>query len=197
MYRSNRWTAMLIGAFAALALAGNMAVAQTKPFQIVGVGVAPDGFPGPGSSAPHWSIGEGSFLGFYEGEGGVYNASLDLTPNANGDFTGTFRSDGPYVFTGEDGDKLAVYYGTPDGTTPTGTYDLVHVSGKVGFGGTYQAFFLAEFVPYDQECTGKFNGVTGGWTMYATTEPFVLGSTDPLGYEWSGKGSLTFAKQRR
>jgi len=186
---------MVIGAVAALALAGNLAVAQTKPFQISGGGVAPDGFPGPGSSAPHWSVGEGSFLGFYEGEGGVYNNSLS-GPDEDGDFTGTFCSDGPYVFTGDDGDKLAVYYGTPDeGTMVTGTYDLVHVSGKVGPGGTYQAFFLAEFVPYDKGCTGKFKGVTGGWTMYCTTEPFVLGSTDPLGYEWSGRGSLTFAKR--
>jgi hypothetical protein len=28
--------------------------------------------------------------------------------------------------------------------------------------------------------------------MYAETAPFVLGSTEPLAYWWTGEGSLTF-----
>jgi hypothetical protein len=195
MHRRNRRTEVVIGAVAALALACGMAQAQTKPFKISGGGIAPDGFPFPVDSAPHSAVGHGTFLGKYEGQGGVHNVSLDFLPDGSGDATGTFDSDGPYVFTGADGDQLAVFYGTPDGgTTVTGTYDLVYLGGPVGPGGTYQAFFVAEFVPYDADCTGKFKGVSGGWTVYASTEPFVLGSTDPPAYEWEGHGSLTFAK---
>ena len=40
--------------------------------------------------------------------------------------------------------------------------------------------------------TGKFEGVTGSWTMFANSEPFVLGSNDPVYYVWKGDGSLTF-----
>jgi hypothetical protein len=189
MYRRNRWTEMVIGAVAVLALACNLAEAQTKPFKISGGGIAPDGFPLPGGHAPHWAVGEGTFLGRYNGQGAVQNDSVEFLPN--GDATGTFESYGPYVFTGANGDQLAVYYGNPD-YGPQGTYDLVYLGGPAGLGGTYMAFFVAEFVPYDPDCTGKFKGVSGGWTMYATTEPFVLGATDPIAYEWQGKGSLTF-----
>jgi hypothetical protein len=193
MVRRNRWTVAAMAALvASLAVACNTAEAQTKPFKIVGAGIAPDGFPFPGSSAPHWAVGAGTFLGFYDGLGAVQNDSIEFLPN--GDATGTFESDGPFVFKGADGDKLAVYYGNPD-YGPQGTYDLVYLGGPVGPGGTYMAFFVAEFVPYDPDCTGKFKGVSGGWTMYATTEPFVLGATDPIAYEWEGKGSLTFPRK--
>jgi hypothetical protein len=179
----------LVALATVLAVACSTASAKTKPFQIVGAGIAPDGFPFPGQSAPHWAVGEGSFLGLYFGQGAVQNDSITFL--TNGDATGTFESAGPFVFTGTNGDKLACFYGSPL-YGPQGTYYLLHEGGPVGPGGTYQAFFLADFVPYDPACTGKFAGVSGGWTMLAITEPFVLGSTDPIGYEWQGKGSLTF-----
>jgi hypothetical protein len=178
---------------AVLIVACDTAGAQTtKPFQIVGAGIAPAGFPFPGQSAPHWAVGKGSFLGAYYGLGAVQNDSITFL--ANGDATGTFESDGPFVFTGQNGDQLACYYGSPL-YGPQGTYYLLHVGGPVGPGGTYQAFFLAEFVPFDPDCTGIFKGVSGGWSMLAITAPFVLGSTDPVAYEWQGKGFLTFPRK--
>ena len=30
--------------------------------------------------------------------------------------------------------------------------------------------------------------------MYAFSEPFVLGSDDPVAYSWEGQGTLTFRK---
>lgn len=55
------------------------------------------------------------------------------------------------------------------------------------------ADFIAEFVP-QPESTGRFAGASGGWIMYAWTEPFVLGSNDPVYYSWEGEGTLTFPK---
>jgi hypothetical protein len=50
-------------------------------------------------------------------------------------------------------------------------------------------------VAQPDDSTGKFAGATGGWVMYAwTTEPFVLGLTDPVFYAWEGEGSLEFVK---
>ena len=57
-----------------------------------------------------------------------------------------------------------------------------------------EAAWIAEFVAVPEESTGKFAGVTGSWIMYAFSEPFVLGSDDPVDYSWEGEGSLTFQK---
>jgi hypothetical protein len=57
-----------------------------------------------------------------------------------------------------------------------------------------EAAWIAEFVPVPDQCTGKFSGVTGSCIMYAFSEPFVLGSSDPVDYSWEGEGSLTFKK---
>lgn len=191
MYRRNRWSEMAIGVVAVLAVACNMAEMQTKPFLISGVGVAPDGIPFPPYSAPHWAVGYGTFLGFYRSQGYVQNDSATFLDN--GDAIGTFQSEGPYVFTGANGDQLACNYGNPE-YGPQGTYYLAYLGGKnpPGPGGLYMAFFKADFIPYAPDCTGKFSGVSGGWTMYAITDPFILGSTDPVGYSWEGSGSLTF-----
>jgi hypothetical protein len=43
---------------------------------------------------------------------------------------------------------------------------------------------------------GKFAEVGGSWIMYAWTEPFVLGSTDPTAYSWFGMGLLRFNQGR-
>jgi hypothetical protein len=178
----------------ALALAQGRAEAQPKPFHIAGGGVGPDGLPLPGEAPrPHWSVGKGTGLGNYSGDG--YVETETATFNSDGTITGTFGSAGPYVFTAEDGDVLACYYGqTEYGATTPGTFTLVPQP-ELGEG-IYIAYFVAQFVPYDPACTGKFAGVTGSWTMYAMTGPFLLGSSEPLAYAWVGVGTLTFAHGR-
>jgi hypothetical protein len=164
--------------------------AQTQAFTIIGGGVGPQGLPLPGEPPrPHWSIGVGTTLGEYYGYGTVQTDSA--TFNSNGTITGEFGSGGPYIFTGANGDKLACYYGRTDyGAQSPGTFLLVPVP---EFGeGWYTAYFVAEFVPYDPLCTGIYSGVTGGWTMYAVSAPFLLGSSEPLAYAWYGTGQLTF-----
>ncbi len=186
----NRLAARLTLCALALLLAPNQAEAQVKPFKIAGGGIAPDGIPLPVNSAPHSAVGNANFLRKYSGEGEVETLTADFNPD--GTVTGTFQSPVPFVFTGANGDNLACYYGnTAYGAENVGTFTLYPVP---GFSGWYVAFFVAEFVPYDPDCTGKFQGVSGGWTMYAITEPFELGSNNPLGYAWAGEGSLTFSK---
>jgi len=103
------------------------------------------------------------------------------------------QDDGTYVveFMTADGDVLSCEYGrTEFGASEPGTFLLAPLP---EFGpGVYMAFFIAEFVPQPDQCTGKFAGVSGSWVMYAVSEPFVLGSIDPTGYSWEGNGSLTF-----
>jgi hypothetical protein len=175
----------------ALAVAQGRAEAQSEHFKIVGGGVGPTGLPLPGQPArSHWSVGVGTHLGEYAGEG--YVETETATFNADGTITGTFGSAGPYLFTAANGDVLACYYGqTAFGATTPGTFELVPQP-ELG-AGIYVAFFVAQFVPYDPDCTGKFAGVSGSWTMYAMSAPFVLGSSNPLPYVWEGEGRLTFA----
>ena len=175
----------------ALVLTQIRAEAQAVPFKIAGGGVATEGLPLPGEDPrPHWSVGVGTHLGEYTGEG--YVETDTATFRADGTITGRFGSGGPYMFTAANGDVLACYYGrTEFGATTPGTFELVPLP-KLG-AGVYMAYFIAEFVPYDPECTGKFAGVSGGWTMYAVSAPFVLGASDPIPYVWEGEGTLTFA----
>jgi len=158
---------------------------------VVAPPIAPTGIPLPGQPPrPHWAIGGATTLGIYYGQGEVQTDTA--TFNADGTITGEFASPVPFVFAGAHGDTLACYYGNTDfGATSPGTFELVPVPGRAGW---YVAHFVAEFVPYDPECTGKFRGVSGGWIMYATTDPFLLGSSEPLFYWWEGQGSLTFSK---
>jgi hypothetical protein len=175
----------------ALALAQNEAQAQTKGFAIVGGGYAPKGLPLPGQAPRvHFATGFGTAgLGSYHGMGEVQTDTANF--HANGDITGIFGSPVAFQFVGADGDVLACYYGnTSFGASTPGTFELIPLP-ELGEG-VYFAQFIAQFVPYLPECTGKFSGVGGGWTMYAWTAPFVLGSTDPLEYWWVGAGSLTF-----
>ncbi|HKI20393.1 MAG TPA: hypothetical protein VKA15_21065 [Isosphaeraceae bacterium] len=190
MFR-NRLAAGLTLCALALVLAPNQAQAQVEPFAIIGGGFAPTGIPLPGQPPrPHWAIGGATTLGIYYGQGEVQTDTA--TFNADGTITGEFASPVPFVFAGAHGDTLACYYGNTDfGATSPGTFELVPVPGRAGW---YVAHFVAEFVPYDPECTGKFRGVSGGWIMYATTDPFLLGSSEPLFYWWEGQGSLTFSK---
>jgi hypothetical protein len=138
-------------------------------------------------------VGTATHLGWYEGEGEVETDTADF--HADGTITGEFGSPVPFVFTAADGDELACYYGRTDfGAKNPGTFELVPVP-ELG-PGWYIAHFIAEFVPYDPECTGKFQGVSGSWIMDATTAPFELGSSDPIPYMWEGEGSLTFRNGR-
>ena len=174
----------------ALALAQSGAQAQTKGFTIVGGGYGPKGIPLPGQPPRvHYATGWGTELGSYHGMGEVQTDTANF--HANGDITGQFGSPVAFRFVGANGDVLACYYGNTDfGATTPGTFELIPVP---QFGeGMYIAQFIAQFVPYLPECTGKFSGVSGGWTMYAWSAPFLLGSTEPLEYWWAGAGTLTF-----
>jgi hypothetical protein len=186
----NPFFAALAACAAILALAPNQAKAQATPFRIVGGGIAPHGLPLPGEPGrPHWAIGDGTRLGFYFGEGEVETDTA--TFNSDGTITGQFGSPVPFVFTAENGDNLACFYGrTEFGARQPGTFTLVPVP-KLG-AGWYVAYFVAEFVPYDPLCTGRFQGVSGSWIMYAQTAPFQLGASDPIFYTWEGDGTLTF-----
>jgi len=183
--------AVLLAAFVAvLTLTSHAAQAQIKPFKITGEGVATEGLPLPGQPArPHWIVGNATHLGKHSGEGTVETDTADFHPD--GTITGEFGSGSPFVFVGADGDVLSCEYGrTEFGASEPGTFLLAPLP---EFGpGVYMAFFIAEFVPQPDQCTGKFAGVSGSWVMYAVSDPFVLGSTDPTGYSWEGEGSLSF-----
>ena len=176
-----------LAAVAAALLLASSAAAQTKPFSVIGAGYAPEGInlPAPfgsGVPTPHWSVGLGSYLGAYTGQGTVKAETFD--PATGG---GSFGSGVPFEFTGADGDKLVTTYGRSPTGAATGEYQITQLPD-----GRIVVEFLAEFVPVTAQCTGKFTGVTGGWLMYAFTEPFFPG--DPFAYAWIGSGSLTFPR---
>ena len=178
---------------AILTLACPEAQAQVKPFKITGGGVAPDGLPLPGQPGrSHWSVGNASQLGKYAGDGTVKTDSAVYDPST-GTFAGEFGSGSPYNFTAANGDELVCYYGRTDkGADEPGTFELTIVGVSPDGFPIVEALFIAEFVPQPELSTGKFAGVTGSWIMYAWTEPFILGSSDPIEYTWEGTGSLTF-----
>jgi len=139
-------------------------------------------------------VGNATHLGRHTGEGTVKTDSAVFDP-ATGRIIGEFGSGAPFVFTGANGDELVCYYGRTDfGANKPGTFELTILDVLADGSLVVEALFIAEFVPQPDECTGKFAGVTGSWVMYATTEPFVLGSDDPINYSWKGQGSLTFEK---
>jgi hypothetical protein len=181
---------LLATLLATLVIAGNSANAQVKPFKIVGAGIAPDGIPLPGQDPrSHWSIGNATHLGKYSGLGAVQTDTNNLVFHSDGSITGEFGSAIPFAFEGANGDVLACHYGrTAFGAQNPGTFELV----PTGDPGVYVAYWVAEFVPYLPDCTGKFAGIEGSWIMYASSEPFQLGGTDPVGYSWEGQGSLKF-----
>jgi hypothetical protein len=182
-------TGRAVSAVALLGLiagASTPAHAQVKPFKITGAGIGPHGLPLPGQPPrPHWAIGEATQLGRYYGEGSVQ--TLTAMPDGQGGFTGTFQSGVPFRFVAANGDVLACDYGRV--SDDPGTFTLTPVGD-----GTFIAHWVAEFVPVPDLCTGRFAGVTGGWTMYAVSDPLVPGPDQPLAYSWHGEGSLTFPK---
>jgi hypothetical protein len=191
MFRKALVAIGVVGMFT-LAIVPSQAQAKDKPFKITGGGVAPNGFPLPGGgSSAHWAVGHATHLGKYHGEGAVQTDSASFLPD--GTVIGEFGSAVPFEFTAANGDVLACYYGRTDfGAKQPGTFELIPVP-EMG-PGWYVAHWIAEFVPYDPDCTGKFKGTTGSWIMYAKSKPFVLGLTDPVEYSWHGDGSLHFPK---
>jgi hypothetical protein len=190
---SNKLMVPLAALGVMLALECHKAQAQVKPFKITGAGVAPSGLPLPGQPArPHWIVGNATELGRHYGEGTVETDSAAPGPNPR-TIDGEFGGGSPFVFTGANGDELACYYGrTEFGASEPGTFELTIVGVLDNGALVVEAAFVAEFVVQPELCTGKFAGVTGSWTMYAQTDPFVLGSDDPITYSWEGQGKLTF-----
>lgn len=164
----------------------------TKPFKITGGGIAPLGLRPPGEVTPHTIGGTATHLGRHTGQGSFELLSLDFVT-----FTGTFASVDPCEFIAANGDKLVCHYGRTDkGAAELGSYELTIVDVTDGGDLIVEALFIAEFVP-QPECTGRFAGATGSWIMFAQTEPFVFGASDPTAYFWEGDGKLTFRKPKK
>ncbi|HEV3235720.1 MAG TPA: hypothetical protein VGZ25_01950 [Gemmataceae bacterium] len=141
---------------------------------------------------PHWIKGEATYLGRHTGLGSVKTDTA--VPDGMGHITGEFGSGSPFIFKKKNGDQLACNYGRADlGAKKPGVFDLTILDVLPDGSLVVEALFIAEFVPQQDLCTGIFEGVTGSWIMIATTEPFVLGSSDPIEYEWHGKGPLELA----
>jgi len=192
MFCNFRLALLALVAFGTLAVT---AQAQVKPFKITGGGIAPTGLPLPGQEGRHHlSVGNATHLGKYTGDGTVATDSAEFDPET-GTIKGEFGSGSPYTFVGANGDKLVCVYGrTAFGAAEPGTFELTIVGATEGGDLIVTAAFIAEFV-VQPESTGKFAGVTGSWIMFAFTEPFVLGSSDPIEYSWEGEGELTFPKK--
>lgn len=181
-----------------LVMLAPVAMANDKPFSIVGAGVGPSGLPLPGEPPRfHWVVGVATQLGLHYGEGTVQTFSA-VPDFANGVINGTFGSGSPFVFRGANGDKLACYYGnTVFGAAEPGTFTLTIL--EINNDGTLlvQAAWIAEFVAQPNLSTGSFKGVKGSWIMYAYSAPFILGSDDPVVYWWEGEGVLKFPKPKK
>ena len=198
MKRSAAATLRLMAFATFCCVAASHAEAQvSKAFKITGEGVGTEGLPLPGQPArPHDIVGNATHLGKHTGLGSVQTDSAEFDPTIGdfGGFIGEFGSGDPFVFVAANGDELACHYGRTDkGASEPGVFELTIVGITEDGAPIVTALFIAEFVP-QPESTGKFAGATGSWIMYAETDPFVLGSSDPLGYSWEGEGRLTFAK---
>jgi hypothetical protein len=167
-----------------------------KPFKIIGAGVGPEGLPLPGQDPRlHWAIGAASYLGPYYGAGTV--ETISANPPSGGTITGVFGSGSPFIFVGAKGDHLVCWYGRTDhGASTKGTFTLTILDVMPDGNLVVEAAWVAEFLAVPDQSTGQFAGVTGSWIMYAYSEPFVLGSSDPVDYWWEGEGTLTFPKKK-
>ena len=187
-------TALLVAVLGMATLAGAAKkTAVTKPFKVTGGGVAPEGLRPPGEVTTHLIDGTATHLGHHTGEGDF--DIFTLVPTSPTTLEGTFGSHDPCVFVAANGDELVCYYGRTDkGAAEVGTFEITVVGGTPE-APLVEAFFIAEFVVQPDLSTGRFDGATGSWTMFAQTEPFILGSSDPVDYTWEGEGTLTLPKE--
>jgi hypothetical protein len=169
-----------------VAVTAGAAEAQAKPFMVSGGGFAPQGVSlVPGMPRPHSLAGVATHLGNYAGAG-----MFQITPPVPGlaPNQASFSS-APYcVFVAANGDQLVVTYGKGG----TGVVTLTPVGNNY-----FTAYFVAEFNPVPELCTGRFRGVTGSWLMIAQSSPFTFVSptdTSPFAYTWQGQGTLIFPK---
>ena len=183
-------------------LQANSLQAQNTPFQMAGLGDAPEGI-SLLEAKPHTSIGGGNILGPHEGAGSFEIVdgpfpSFDSKGNLVA-LTAAFTS-GPtgYNFISRDG-TLAIDYGVgPVGTAGvpgTVVLKVLRVDGPIAL---VSAHFLANFEIDPSESTGKYTGSRGRWLMDAkSTQPFRLnllnGTSEPFRYVWRsrpGTGSI-------
>lgn len=190
----NAFSAVLVALAVLVAPRGAALAKAAKPFKITGGGVAPEGLRPPGETTTHLIEGHATHLGKHSGIGTFdIDTFVPDDPFLPTSISGTFASADPCVFVAANGDQLVCYYGRTDkGASEIGTFKLTVVGVTEDLQLIVEALFIAEFVPQPELSTGRFAGTTGGWIMYATTEPFVLGSSDPVDYAWEGQGSLTF-----
>ncbi len=183
--RCNTVVSSLVMLLAVPVLGSSPAHAQVvKHFKVKGAGTV-DYVPiVPFVPVYHYAIGEATELGRYFGAGEVQ--LLGFTgPN-----TASFDSAVPFVFVAANGDRLAFTYGdvTNHAAQPG------HLTLFPAAGGLVVAVWVAEFNPVPALCTGRFANVTGGsFIMTAVTDPFELGGFDPVGYSWSGDGTITYS----
>ena len=167
--------------------------AQVVPFRVNGSGDTFDqGLSLIGVPGPHNATGNGTSLGKYIGDEGVFQ-SLSFDPSTG---SGTFQ--GRFVFAKRNGDRLVCSYGDQsNGAAEAGDYFAV-----TDEGGLSRIVFCAEFNPIVDECTGRFKNLIGGsFIMLAISEPFLLEidkdfNTPPFQYSWEGIGHLEYARGR-
>jgi hypothetical protein len=159
---------------------------HTVAFHVDGGGTAPLGISVfPGATAPHNATGNGTELGKYTGNEGLYQ-TLSFDPST---LTGTFH--GSFVFVAANGDRFATNYGA-DPSNP-GVFTVLPAGN-----GLVTVNFVATFTPDPAQSTGRFTKVVGGgWVMIANTAAFdptpnAQGYTAPFAYTWSGEGSLVY-----
>jgi hypothetical protein len=164
-----------------------------KPFKIVGVGIAPEALPLPGTGPSPIQIdkGQATHMGRHVGFGDVQTYDAAIDPNT-GTIKGTFGSDLPFTFIDASGDELECTYGGDSGSPNPGTFELFILDVTPEGYLIVEGAFIAEFVV--QGGTGKLAGTTGSWTMYAYSDPFILGAPIETAFRWEGEGKLTFQK---
>lgn len=176
-------------AAAALLIGSNSVDAQVVPFKVKGGGgTFGQGLSIFGVPVPHNATGNGTSLGEYTGDEGVFQ-SLGFDAAT---FSGTFR--GRFVFVAANGDRLVSSYGdTSNGASVPGDYYAVPAGN-----GLFRIVFVAEFNPIVAECTGRYADLVGGsFFMVAMTEPFELtvdanGFTPSFDYSWFGDGYMEY-----
>ncbi|MEZ6063590.1 MAG: hypothetical protein R3C19_24840 [Planctomycetaceae bacterium] len=196
-FAGNSSDGVLIGAGGAIT-SDLGATAEAVSFSVEGSGNAPQGVPLPGQEPRPHDI-EGTFtIGgttlTHTGMGMVQTDTADLMT-----LTGEFGSAAPFVFTDSDGDSLVTQYGrTEFGAAEPGFFKLtVRGPAEGGLNVLVQAHWIAEFVVQPDSSTGKYAGVTGSWIMDAYSDPFVLGTSEPLDYRWESRegAELRFPSQ--